>query len=128
MLQQSSQPKRVKAAVVLFALIIIVSFMVLSLRNSFQRTGEVNDEITTLERQIQNLERDNLEFRELIEYFNSDAYIEERARLDLGLKKEGENVVVVTDQGPTNVSVTQVDAVETGELENPQRWWRYFFN
>ena len=120
--------KRLQAITLFLVLIIMASFIALSLSTNLKRSSEVNGEIIDLEREIANLERDNLEFRELIEYFNSNAYIEERARVDLGLKKDGEKVVVITNAAATGTAIAHVGTESLGALTNPQKWWHYFFN
>lgn len=103
-----------------------------SLQESWQRNNEVDGEIADLQSEIQNLEQKNQEFRELIEYFNSDAYIEEKARTDLGLKKEGEKVVIVSSNSSQSGQIANdsTNPVTTGtkDLSNLEKWWLYFFN
>jgi hypothetical protein len=58
--------------------------------------------------------------------------LEEQARLNFGLKKRGENVVVITDKGKVaGVSTTSQIATsnnKTGmETSNPKKWFSYFF-
>ena len=118
-----------------FLLVSIAMLLLISagLANSWRTAQGVSEEITELQSQIQNLEQENYQFKELIDYFNSTAYIEEKARLDLGLKKEGEKVVIVTDdaniqksnsdQNNLNEKASRPDRPET----NPSRWWQYFF-
>ena len=73
---------------ILLFLIIILVFTAVNLAGNWQKNRQVNQEITGLEQEIGELEKNNLELKELIQYFNSTAYIEEKARLDLGLKKK----------------------------------------
>ncbi len=83
--------------IIIFGSLLAVSLVVgFNFYQSWSRTKAVNQEISQLQENIKTLEQGNQEFQELIKYFNSDAYIEERARLDLGLKKQGENVTVVS--------------------------------
>jgi cell division protein FtsB len=115
--------------IILLVLLIILVLIGLNLSKSLKKSSQINNEITGLQDEIQNLEKQNLELTELIEYFNSDAYIEERARVDLGLKKEGEKVVIL----PEISKVTDEDGQEAKqgdnlEKSNPRKWWDYFFN
>jgi|SRR3989344_3562466 len=115
----------------LFGFIVLV-FISFNLFQSLQINSEVNQEIALLEEDIQILEKDRLELKELIEYFNSTAYIEEKARVDLGLKKEGEKVVIVTNEIKNSAagSLASIDgtAGKKGPSTNPQKWLKYFFD
>jgi hypothetical protein len=82
--------------------------------------------MTDLQNQIQTLEKDNSNLKELVTYLNSNAYIEEKARVDLGLKKAGEKVVVVNDLPTDEISEANKNE-EQKNLSNSQKWWKYFF-
>ena len=110
-------------------LLLVLIFGGISFYKSWSRSKAVNDEIAQLQTNIRNLEQDNKDFQELIEYFNSDAYIEERARTDLGLKKDGEKVAVVPKTEETEATtVSKTSVSNNSELTNPQKWWNYFFS
>jgi len=120
--------RRWKNKFLFLLLIIIFIFVSINLVRGWKNSRQVNQEITDLKQEVKNLEKDNLELTELIEYFNSDAYIEKKARIDLGLKKEGERVVVVNNQ--ENNPTKQQSNTEEGEQKlksNLQEWWRYLF-
>ena len=114
---------------ILLSLIVFI-FFVINFTKIWYQNHAVDEEIGGLKSQIADLRADNSQLNELIKYFNSDAYIEEKAREDLGLKKQGENVVVIADQ-----KVSDSSAVESADrnnqitnLSNPQKWWQHFFN
>jgi len=112
--------------------IIILVLVVINLAKSWTQTHQINQEIAGLEEEIVNLEQNNLGLKQLIEYFNSDAYIEEKARLDLGLKKEGEKLVIVADQNTeqkdNQKNLSEDEAEQKQNNSNPKKWWHYFFN
>ena len=60
-----------------------------------QRKTELTAKITTLKQEIAILEEKNNELKEKKSQMESQEYLEEVARNDLGLKKPGEEVVVV---------------------------------
>jgi len=107
--------------------IIVLIFIIINLAKSGQKSQKINQEIVGLEQEIKNIEKNNLDLKELIEYFNSTAYIEEKARIDLGLKKEGEKVVVISDFAQGETPKSKISNGEEKELSNPQKWWRYLF-
>ena len=116
----------------LISILLLGALLVIGLNfyRSWTRTEEVNQEISQLQENIETLEQDNQEFRELIEYFNSDAYVEERARIDLGLKKPGEKVAVIPKGNiPDLTSDSEIDNDgRQDDQTNPKKWWHYFFN
>lgn len=122
--------RKLKTKLILISCLILLLIVSLGLFQSWRQNSEVNQEIDSLQTNIKNLEKDNLELKELVEYFNSDAYIEEKARIDLGLKKPEEKVVVVSNQREQGVGSIQeqISKLETKNLSNPQKWLKYFFN
>lgn len=119
-----------KAKIIFATCLIILLVVGVGLAKSWQRDNKVDQEISGLNSNIKNLEKDNLELKELVEYFNSDAYIEEKARIDLGLKKAEEKVVIVgnqREQGLNNFDKNS-SRVNLEDLSNPEKWWLYFFN
>lgn len=118
-----------KTKLIFITSLIILMIIGLGLAKSWQRGSEVSQEITGLNSSIRDLEKDNLELKELVEYFNSDAYIEEKARIDLGFKKAEEKVVIVSKQREGVFSNDEnFTKTNTNNLSNPEKWWLYFFN
>jgi cell division protein FtsB len=131
------------------AVIILMSFPIA--RNISQR-HRVDEEIRDLQKEIVMIENKNTELRKLIDYLDSDQYVEEQARLNFGLKKQGEDVIVIDIDGNVNKPNSQdlesgtpdnkqekrftepifnipgLNKIQTPKpISNPQRWWRYFF-
>lgn len=109
-----------------FLLLLAVLFG-FSLFKSWQNNHEINHEISSLHQNINSIEQENAQLKQLIDYFNSSAYIEEKARTDLGLKKNGEKVVVVPKIDQLNASSTSTAVTSSQATTNPGRWWHNFF-
>lgn len=92
---------------------------------AYYQNYRVNQEIKILQEQVRNLEHKKLESMEILKYVTSDAYVEEKARSELNLKKPGENVVFFNNltDSPSVVSSTGVDR---WVLNTPVKWWYYF--
>ena len=105
--------------------IVILIFFVINFVRAWSQNSKVNNEISGLRQEIVSLEQENSKYAELIKYFNSNAYIEERARIDLGLKKTGEKVVLIpsVDQA---APPAENSSAET-QASNPQKWLKRFF-
>ena len=62
----------------------------------------------------------------MIDYLNSDQSLEEEARLNLNLKKSGEQVIVINDI--ENKATTTSSIVPSKNKNNLAKWRDYFFN
>ena len=124
-------------ALVGLAVIILISF---PLAKNISQRYKISQEIKELESEINNLENQNTNLKEFIGYLESDQFVEERARLNLGLKKEGEEVAVISGEAAKiqnngnkeEGATTGIFGIEKEEpakpAGNPRKWWRYFFN
>lgn len=115
-------------AILLAGLLLLLLFSANFIRSrSSNRT--INREISSLETEVSQLEQGNSQLAELIKYLNSPAYLEEKARTDLGLRKAGERAVIVPDTGASSTAETASASTLTtfSATSNPGRWWRYFF-
>jgi cell division protein FtsB len=123
--------------VVNFVVIILLS---LSLGKEVVRNSTIQSEIESLQVQAAELADENSQISELQSALQSESYIEREARLKLGMKKPGESVVVIQDEGsiltsggtmidssdPLGLVIT--DDVSQQHLANHTKWWYYFFN
>jgi len=112
--------------------VVILVTAIFNFASGFVKNRQVNNEITNLNEQITNLGQENSQQKKLIEYFNSDAYVEEKARANLGLKKQGEKVVIVNNNSNQNNNASDSTNINdnsnlTKIQSNPGKWWHYFF-
>lgn len=102
-----------------------------TLRETY-RGWTVEREIRALESRAQDLEGRKLKLAELANDLTSPERVELDARRELGWKKEGEQVVVVSGYdassswhgSPSPIAVVPDEPA----ISNPQRWWSYFFS
>lgn len=108
-------------------IIIAISFPI---SKNISKKYKIDQEILELEKEIEAMESANSDFKKMISYLESDSFVEEQARLNLGLKKEGEKVVVIENIDQTN-EINQKGNLASGfgAKENffPMAWWDYFF-
>ncbi len=106
----------------IFFAVIIILFIISSLEllNEIGRRNKISSEIKKQKSQIEKLEQQNTDLSNLIQYLNTDSYVESEARKKLNLSKSGESLVVVE-----NASTTAVMNDDT--VPNSLRWWNYFF-
>jgi cell division protein FtsB len=112
--------------------VIILVVISIPLARSLMQKNMVEEEISKMKTEINNLESRNKELDGLMEYLQSDQFLERQARTNFGMKKRGEKVVVIKGKGKvagvSTSSDTQSD--ESGnELKssNFDKWASYFF-
>lgn len=121
--------KILKSKLFLVIGVVILIFASINFVRSWKQNRVINQEINDLEQEIYSLEKNNLQLSELIKYLNSTAYIEERARTALGLKKEGEKTIIIPDlqiNATSEFSFASADK-KAKTISNPKKWWQYFF-
>jgi cell division protein FtsB len=88
------------------------------------------EEVKRLQGEINGLEKKKLESIELLKYVSSTSYLEDTARLDLNLKKPGEQVLFIDrlgKEGDTKDLGKRI-ADSGQEISNPLKWWYYFIH
>jgi cell division protein FtsB len=120
---------RLSLLIISFLLLLIVA---LPLINNLKKQYKVNQEIKELEHELVLAEDKNNELKGLIDYLESDNFVEEQARLNLNLRKEGEDVAIIKDVSDDaggvlsdNITYSQ-DKINN--KNNAQKWLLYFFN
>jgi len=78
-----------------------------------QRAG-LSERITTLKQEVAALEEKNQELKKKMSEANSEEFLEEVARNDLGLQKPGEEVVVVQKESSSGQSPEQKEPEKSG--------------
>lgn len=89
------------------------------------------EEVKRLQEEIDQLEKKKIESIELLKYVSSTSYLEDTARLDLNMKKPGENVLFIKNLGKESAPATSDDVqrdVGGQESSNPLKWWYYFIH
>lgn len=113
--------------VVMFGMIALIIFG--SVRTYYQ-DYKVKQEIASLQDEVNNLQKKKFQSMELLQYVTSNAFVEEKARTELNLKKPGEHVLIIPNMqknGETKELSPQIS--ESGQnLTNPIKWWYYFIH
>ncbi len=113
----------IKSKIVMLVLLALLICLLLVTARAFLQRYALQQQIDQLESEIATVESQSQQFSDLIEYLETQTFTEEEARLNLGLKKPGEEVVVVEGH---DAAVISIDGAEEA-VSNPVRWWRYFF-
>ncbi len=117
----------------LIVLVLILLFLVsVPLARNLSKKYDIDSEVRALEGEIVGLQKKNVELEKLINDYSSPDFVEEIARLNLGLKKEGEEVIVVKkgniDKHINDNLVTTNEIKFAGDVKesNPSKWLKYF--
>ena len=131
-----------QTSLTLIGFLVIVLISIPFVRN-IQKQLNVNNEISALNQEVEDLEKKNTEWKSLLSYLNSDQFTEEQARLNLNYKKEGEEVVIIkSDDFPSETTLQDnsqnlnsmysikglENRSETNKQGNMKNWFNYFWN
>jgi len=110
--------------IIAFCLALLVAF---SYARAYYQDYAVRQEISRLEDEVRRLEHKKLESFELLKYVSSNAYVEEKGRVEFNLKKPGENVIAIDERGLREYDSLPADIEDnSSDLKNPIKWWYYF--
>lgn len=115
--------------------VVVIILISVPLAKNISQRYRIDQEIKEMEREIAELESKNNGLSEAIRYLESNQFIEEQARLRLGLKKQGEEVAVIKENKEAGLLMNEAggsgdigDLNNSNELNsNPRKWRRYFF-
>lgn len=115
----------------LFAIVLVLlGLFSVALFREMMRKMEIQDEIKALEDQVGELDSKNTELESMIQYFQTEEFVEKEAREKLGFKKAGETVVAVPTNTPFVGAAGGANKPSTTAVAptNWQLWRDYFFN
>ncbi len=128
----------------LFLVINLVAlfFLSLSFGREYLRNASIESEIASLKAEESALSARNLEIIALSESVQTQYFVEGEGRVKYGLRKPGEELVVVTQTETAQPQATVTDgqsatSSDTGPTEsegeenrvgNPTRWWYFLFD
>lgn len=105
--------------------LVIIVFIAFPLARSVSQKKIIEKEISDMKSENEAYTNRSKDLLEVVDYLQSEASLEEQARLNLGLKKSNEAVVVVSRQNE-KTATTSVLEVEN-RTTNWHRWITYFF-
>jgi|SRR3989339_800 len=106
---------------------ILAVLVALGYARAYYQDYKIKQEISNLQAEVKKMEKKKLESMQILEYVTSPAFVEEKARVELNMKKPGENVIILQNQPLTEVE-SGSEAVEDAPLSNPRKWWYYFLH
>lgn len=109
---------------VVLVVLIVVGFNVVRIHYQNQ---QVSDEIARLESESKKLESRRLETLDALRFADSQAFVEQKARLQFNLVRPGESVAIVPTSNEVSQNTMFSDHSEASLLSNPQKWRNIFF-
>ena len=114
-------------------IIILAAILGSSFFKNYSENRSIDSDLESLKKEIESLEKSNQDLGQLIEYFNSSFFVEKEAREKMGLKKDGETVLVLEDavkyeeDDSLNIDKSKNEHIASNENFLPKLWWNYFF-
>ncbi|PKM91126.1 hypothetical protein CVU82_03675 [Candidatus Falkowbacteria bacterium HGW-Falkowbacteria-1] len=120
--------KIVKKFFLSFFLLLILVLVLIPYFGKYKKQKALEEEILNAQADILKYEQRGEELKTLVSYLDSEQAAEERARVNFGLQKEGETVVVIkrSVDGEEEAS-TQREVLEQEEVSCFVKWFKYFF-
>lgn len=91
-------------------LLFVAGFLAWLIIEDYPKKVETEKQTSDLREQIEELKKDEEEKKSMVEYLNTESYLDKQARIRLNLKKQGEEVVFVYKK----------DEAEEGAGESPK--------
>lgn len=115
---------------VLFSFLILGMLTLLAVPyfKNYQKRKDLENEIKKIQEEIYQYEKNNEELKEFLSYLESDQAIIEKARVNLGLQREGESVVVIKNKKIETDLNNNNKNEHKDNVSNFKKWLNYFFN
>jgi len=112
----------------LLATAVLLFLVIFAFGRAYYRDYQVRQEINHLQAQVDQLEVKKIEVDKYLEYAKSKDFVEQKARTELNLVKEGEQAVIIGGgSSSTNITGQEVaKMIESKQLSNPLKWWKFF--
>lgn len=115
-------------------IVALISWAVYVSSKQFSRNQRIEDEVNALQEEAEKIQRENETLTEKIRYFDSNDFREQEAKEKLGMKKAGEEVVVIKSwqedgQEMSSIGTGMNRSPEQIDEQSPnyEKWWRLFF-
>ncbi|MBU2545192.1 septum formation initiator family protein [Patescibacteria group bacterium] len=107
--------ERIISVILILIVVFFIGFFVVINWKINKRRSVLSEQVLTLEQEVREMEEKNRDLKNKKEETESDEYIEKVAREQLDLKKPGEEVYVVQEEGSASA--------EASADEEKQTWW-----
>ena len=114
----------------LFIMLGIAVVVAVGYARAYYQDYKIKQEIKSLQDEVSSLQKKKIQSLDLLKYVSSTAYTEDQARIELNMKKPGENVVFVNNSENSDKQAVDVyQEVDSGQfVSNPLKWLYYFIH
>ncbi len=128
--QTSSLRRFFTSRLFLVLIFVVITLIIFGSIRTYYQDYKVKQEIASLQGEVDRLQKKKFQSMELLEYVTSNAFVEEKARTELNLKKPGEHVLIIPSaQKDVEVKKNISQNADSGQnLSNPIKWWYYFIH
>jgi len=108
----------------------LVSWALYVSSKQLARNRRIENEVSILKQEADKIRRENETLTEKVRYFASNDFREQEAKEKLGMKKTGEEVVVIKSRKAEEEQVVpQTAPAASVQFQRPnyEKWWRIFF-
>lgn len=106
--------------------IFVLLYLMILVGKSVYTNWQTNQATKKLQIEIDTLEVENQNLRDLIAYYQTPSFKEKEARRKLGLVKPDEKVVIISKEQPV-IKNPVTPSSEEPKKPNYQLWWQFFF-
>ncbi len=110
--------------------IFILALIFIGILTAFGKEGyrryQLEKEINDYKEEAVLLKERNEILSNLLNYFNSEKFLEREARLKLNFVREGEKLVIISPKEKTSIESQPNDDIQKKQLSNFEKWLTYF--
>ncbi len=136
--EKSVKKKKKKFAWGYWSLVVLMlavtGFIGYNLSDKVQKQRVIDQEIASLEKEIEKFDRKNKSLRQYISYLKTDDFKEKEIKDKLNLVREGERLVLVRGDQDSSESLKQEESKEAKDSQvvirrpNYYWWWHFLFS
>jgi len=110
-----------------YLLALLLFFALVSVGREISRQINIKKELNSLKEQTTALELENQKLVNDLEKIQTEYFREKAARLQLGLRKPGERMIVIIPSESSGESGTNEEKYFQRKISNLKIWWQKFF-
>ena len=105
--------------------VIALLYLVVVLGETIKRNYELDQQVNSLNAQINDLQDQKAQLAYNIQYDNTNSFRDREARSKLGLQLPGENVVIIPHASPTLTPAPAANSKQASKKSNLQQWFDF---
>jgi len=116
-----------KNVFLLVGMFVVVFGLLYSLANFVHESQKINHEIELIRTENERSQLDIDQKTQQLSYLDTEERIEKDAKTQLGRKRPGEEVLVIVDETPVKIPVSNPGTLPTIQSRTPLQTWHWLF-